>query len=117
MVSGSVPLGLLGSDPSLVAASKGAPIREIAAYFQQPVYDVMGAPSIRRVADLRGQQIAVAQTAGATTHLVRLFLDANGFQPNDYDLIVAAAIPSASPPSSRALPPPPLCPTPPISSP
>jgi ABC-type nitrate/sulfonate/bicarbonate transport system substrate-binding protein len=93
VVSGSVPLGLLGSDPSLVAASKGAPIHEIAAYFQQPVYDVMGAPNVRRVADLRGQQVAVAQTAGATTHLVRLFLEANGLQPSDYDLIVGGGNP------------------------
>jgi NitT/TauT family transport system substrate-binding protein len=93
VVSGSAPLGLLGSDPSLVAASKGAPIREIAAYFQQPVYDVMGAPNYRRVADLRGEQIAVAQTAGATTHLVRLFLDANGLHAGDYDLIVGGGNP------------------------
>jgi ABC-type nitrate/sulfonate/bicarbonate transport system substrate-binding protein len=76
-----------------VAASKGAPIRAIAGYFQQPVYDVISAPSYRSVADLRGQDVAVAQLAGSTVHLVRLFFDANGLRHGEYDLVAAGGVP------------------------
>jgi NitT/TauT family transport system substrate-binding protein len=89
VVSGSVPIGLLGSDPSIVAASKGAPLRQVAALLQRPTYDLLAAPPVRTLADLRGREVAVSSVASGTAVLARVFLEAKGLARGEYDLVAA----------------------------
>jgi ABC-type nitrate/sulfonate/bicarbonate transport system substrate-binding protein len=89
VVSGSVPIGLLGSDPCIVAVSKGAPLRQVAELLQRPTYDLLAAQQVRTIADLRGQEIAVSSVASGTAVLARVFLEAKGLRRGEYDLVAA----------------------------
>ncbi len=89
VVSGSVGIGLLGSDPCIVAAHRGAPIRQVAGFLHKPTYDLVGAERYRTIADLRGQEIGVSSVASGTAVLARVFLEANGLRRGEYDLVAA----------------------------
>ncbi|MBX5491591.1 MAG: ABC transporter substrate-binding protein [Chloroflexi bacterium] len=89
VVSGSVPIGMLGSDPCIVAVTKGAPLRQVAALLQRPTYDLMAAEGVRSIPDLRGQEIAVSSVASGTAVLARVFLEAKGLRRGEYELVAA----------------------------
>ena len=89
VVSGSVPVGLIGGDGSLIAVTKGAPIREIGASLVKPTYDVIGEKGMTGLADLKGKDVGVSSVASGTAVLARAFFRARGLQPGEYDLIVA----------------------------
>jgi NitT/TauT family transport system substrate-binding protein len=89
VVSGSVPLGLIGGDGSIVAVTKGAQIREIGASLIKPTYDVIGEKGTSGLGDLRGKDVGVSSVASGTAVLARAFFRAKGLQQGDYDLVVA----------------------------
>src|SRR5919202_1214055 len=89
VVSGSVPVGLLGSDGCIVAVTKGAQIRQVGASLIKPTYDIIGEKGMSGLADLKGKDVGVSSVASGTAVLARAFFRAKGLQPGDYDLIVA----------------------------
>jgi ABC-type nitrate/sulfonate/bicarbonate transport system substrate-binding protein len=89
VVSGSVKVGLLGSDPCVVAVTKSAPIRQIAGFLHKPTYDIVGEKGMAGLADLRGKDVGVSSVASGTAVLARAFFAARGLQRGDYDLVVA----------------------------
>src|SRR5581483_6446890 len=54
VVSGSVGIGLLGTDGSIVAVTKGASLRQVGSLLVKPTYDVIGTDRLQSIADLRG---------------------------------------------------------------
>jgi ABC-type nitrate/sulfonate/bicarbonate transport system substrate-binding protein len=89
VVSGSVGIGLLGTDGSIVAVTKGAPLRELGELLTKPTYDVVGTDRYQTIADLRGQDVGVSSVASGTAVLARAFFEANGLHRGDYDLVAA----------------------------
>ncbi|HLH21171.1 MAG TPA: ABC transporter substrate-binding protein [Chloroflexota bacterium] len=89
VVSGSVPIGLLGSDGCIVAVTKGGQLREVAASLIKPTYDIIGEKGMSSLADLKGRDVGVSSVASGTAVLARAFFRAKGLQPGDYDLVVA----------------------------
>jgi ABC-type nitrate/sulfonate/bicarbonate transport system substrate-binding protein len=89
VVSGSVPIGLLGSDGCIVAVTKGGPLREVGGSLVKPTYDIIGEKGMTGLADLKGKDVGVSSVASGTAVLARAFFRAKGLQQGDYDLIVA----------------------------
>src|SRR5205814_4193171 len=72
VVSGSVGIGLLGTDGSIVAVTKGAPLRQLGELLMKPTYDVVGTDRYQTIADLRGQDIGVSSVARSEEHTSEL---------------------------------------------
>jgi NitT/TauT family transport system substrate-binding protein len=89
VVSGSVSIGLLGSDGCIVAVTKGAQIRQVGASLIKPTYDIIGEKGMSGLADLKGKDVGVSSVASGTAILARTFFRAKGLQQGDYDLVVA----------------------------
>jgi NitT/TauT family transport system substrate-binding protein len=89
VVSGSVSIGLLGTDGCIVANSKGASLREVGASLVKPTYDIIGEKGMTSLSDLKGKDIGVSSVASGTAILARTFFRTKGLQPGDYDLVVA----------------------------
>jgi NitT/TauT family transport system substrate-binding protein len=89
VVSGSVPIGLLGSDGCIVAVTKGGQLRQVGASLIKPTYDIIGEKGMTSLADLKGKDLGVSSVASGTAILARTFFRAKGLQQGDYDLVVA----------------------------
>ena len=70
--------------PFLVrAALAGSDAVAIAAEFNDPIYSLVARPEIRRVADLKGKVVALADPAGSITYSMRKLLALHGLDERD----------------------------------
>ena len=86
LMAGEVNLTAAGT---VVAIVQGAKLRLVMAFIQQLPYDLMAAPEIKRVEDLRGKKVAVADRGSVTFFVARSILQAHGLEP-DKDVTILA---------------------------
>ena len=86
LMAGEVNLTSAGT---VVAAIQGARIRTVMGFIRQLPYDLMAAPEIKRVEDLRRKKVAVADRGSVTFFVARAILQAHGLEP-DKDVTILA---------------------------
>jgi ABC-type nitrate/sulfonate/bicarbonate transport system substrate-binding protein len=67
---------------TVLANLQGAKVRLVMGFIRELPYDLMVAPEIKRVEDLRGKKIAVADRGSVTFFVVRAILLAHGMEPD-----------------------------------
>ena len=67
---------------TVVAIIQGAKLRLMMAFIRQLPYDLVAAPEIKRVEDLRGKKIAVADRGSVTFFVARSILQGHGLEPD-----------------------------------
>jgi len=72
---------------TVVANLQGARVRLVMGFIRELPYDLVVAPEIKRVEDLRGKKVAVADRGSVTFFVVRAILQAHGMEP-DRDVAV-----------------------------
>ena len=72
---------------TVVANLQGAKVRLVMGFIRELPYDLVVAPEIKRVEDLRGRKVAVADRGSVTFFVVRAILQAHGMEP-DRDVVV-----------------------------
>lgn len=79
LIAGEVNLTAAGT---VVAITQGAKLRLVMAFIRQLPYDLMAAPEIKRVEDLRGKKVAVADRGSVTFFVARSILQGHGLEPD-----------------------------------
>ena len=77
LMAGEVNLTSAGT---LVASMQGAKLRMVMGFVRQLPYDLVAAPEIKRVEDLRGKKVAVADRGSVTFMVARAILHAHGLE-------------------------------------
>ncbi len=77
LMAGEVNLTSAGT---LVATMQGAKLRMVMGLLRQLPYDLVAAPEIKRVEDLRGKKIAVADRGSVTFMVARAILHGHGLE-------------------------------------
>jgi NitT/TauT family transport system substrate-binding protein len=92
VAAGSINVGTNSGlvDP-IRAIDKGAPIALLRIEMQAPPYSLIGKPSIKRLADLKGKTISVGGAKDITRIFAERMLASAGLKPGDFDLIYAGA--------------------------
>ena len=67
---------------TVLANLQGAKVRLIMGFIRELPYDLVVVPEIKRVEDLRGKKIAVADRGSVTFFVVRAILQAHGMEPD-----------------------------------
>jgi ABC-type nitrate/sulfonate/bicarbonate transport system substrate-binding protein len=67
---------------TVVAAIRGAKLKTLMAFIRELPYDLMAAPEIKRVEDLRGKKIAVSDRGSVTYIVARAILQGHGLEPD-----------------------------------
>jgi ABC-type nitrate/sulfonate/bicarbonate transport system substrate-binding protein len=93
LVSGSLDVLMCPTDGCITAVTKGAPILMVNDYLVEAPYDLMARPDIPSVAVLRGKKIGVSSLSAGTGSLAKITLRAQGFGPDDYELVQAGGNP------------------------
>ncbi len=86
LMAGEVNLTSAGT---LVATMQGAKLRMVMGFLRQLPYDLVAAPEIKRIEDLRGKKIGVADRASVTFMVARAMLHGHGLEV-DKDVTVLA---------------------------
>jgi NitT/TauT family transport system substrate-binding protein len=86
LMAGEVNLTSAGT---LVATMQGAKLRLLMAFIRQLPYDLVAAPEIKRVEDLRGKKVAIADRGSVTFMVARLILQGHGLEV-DKDVTILA---------------------------
>ena len=73
LMAGEVNLTSAGT---LAASMRGAKLRMVMGFLRQLPYDLVAAPEIKRVEDLRGKKVAVADRGSVTFMVARAILHA-----------------------------------------
>jgi ABC-type nitrate/sulfonate/bicarbonate transport system substrate-binding protein len=79
LIAGEVNLTAAGT---VVAITQGAKLRLVMAFIRQLPYDLVAAPEIKRVEDLRGKKVAVADRGSVTFFVARSILQGHGLEPD-----------------------------------
>lgn len=79
LMAGEVNLTSAGT---VVATLQGAKMRLVMGFIRQLPYDLMAAPEIKRVEDLRAKKVAVADRGSVTFFVARSILQAHGLEPD-----------------------------------
>jgi NitT/TauT family transport system substrate-binding protein len=67
---------------TVVAAIRGARIKTLMAFIRELPFDLMAAPEIKNVEDLRGKRIAVSDRGSVTYIVARAILQGHGLEPD-----------------------------------
>lgn len=86
LMAGEVNLTSAGT---LVASMQGARLRMVMGFLRQLPYDLVVAPEIKRVEDLRGKKVAVADRGSVTFMVARAMLHGHGLEV-DRDVTILA---------------------------
>jgi ABC-type nitrate/sulfonate/bicarbonate transport system substrate-binding protein len=86
LMAGEVNLTAAGT---VVAIAQGAKLRLVMAFIRQLPYDLVAAPEIKRVEDLRGKKVAVADRGSVTFFVARSILQSHGLEL-DKDVTILA---------------------------
>jgi NitT/TauT family transport system substrate-binding protein len=70
------------SSGTVVAAIRGARVKTLMAFIRELPYDLMAAPEIKSVEDLRGKKIAVSDRGSVTYIVARVILQKHGLEPD-----------------------------------
>ena len=79
LMAGEVNLTSAGT---VVAILQGAKMRLVMGFIRQLPYDLVAAPEIKRVEDLRTKKVAVADRGSVTFFVARSILQAHGLEPD-----------------------------------
>ena len=79
LIAGEVNLTAAGT---VVAIIQGAKLRLVMAFIRQLPYDLVAAPEIKRVEDLRAKKVAVADRGSVTFFVARSILQGHGLEPD-----------------------------------
>jgi len=88
MAAGLAVKTLLAGEVGVTAAGtvlanlQGAKVRLVMGFIRELPYDLVVVPEIKRVEDLRGKKIAVADRGSVTFFVVRAILHAHGMEPD-----------------------------------
>jgi ABC-type nitrate/sulfonate/bicarbonate transport system substrate-binding protein len=93
LVSGSLDVLMCPTDGCITAVSKGAQIKMVNDYLIEAPYDLVAKPEIATVADLRGKKVGVSSLSAGSGSLAKIMLRAQGFGPDDYELVQAGGNP------------------------
>ena len=77
LMAGEVNLTSAGT---LVASMQGAKLRMVMGFLRQLPYDLVATPEIKRVEDLRGKKVAVADRGSVTFMVARAILHGHGLE-------------------------------------
>jgi len=86
LMAGEVNLTSAGT---VVAIIQGAKLRLVMGFIRHLPYDLVAAPEIKRVEDLRGKKVAVADRGSVTFFVARAILQAHGLEL-DKDVTISA---------------------------
>jgi ABC-type nitrate/sulfonate/bicarbonate transport system substrate-binding protein len=86
LMAGEVNLTSAGT---MVASMQGAKLRMVMGFLRQLPYDLVAAPEIKRVEDLRGKKVAVADRGSVTFMVARAMLHGHGLEV-DKDVTILA---------------------------
>ncbi len=87
LLAGQVHVARSGTHFGVMAASRGADLRIVAAALYGYPYDLISRPEVTSLADLRGQKIAAASLASITTVIFKDVMARNGIRPSEYTLL------------------------------
>lgn len=80
---------------TVVAISKGAPVKIIAGDFTKALYYLITGPKYKKVEDLKGATMGVINLTSGSTVLLQKILLAHGLKyPGDYDLLTVGGTPA-----------------------
>lgn len=79
LVAGEVGATAAGT---VLANLQGAKVRLVMGFIRELPYDLVVVPEVKRVEDLRGKKIAVADRGSVTFFVVRAILHAHGMEPD-----------------------------------
>lgn len=95
VAAGSVNLGFaVGLVDPIRAVGKGAPIALVRLEGQAAPFALVGKPSIKRIADLKGKTIIIGGEKDITHFYLDRMLVPNGLKQGDYDLIFSGSTPA-----------------------
>jgi NitT/TauT family transport system substrate-binding protein len=80
VVSGQVDIATGGT--AIRAAMQGAPLKTILFYFKTLIFEMVAAPEIKSVADLKGKRVGNNGTGSTTEIVARILLKNAGLDPN-----------------------------------
>ena len=86
LMAGEVNITSAGT---LVATMQGAKLKLVMGFIRQLPYDLVAAPEIKRVEELRGKKVAVADRGSVTFMVARAILQAHGLEV-DKDVTILA---------------------------
>jgi ABC-type nitrate/sulfonate/bicarbonate transport system substrate-binding protein len=78
ILSGDVPVGLMGAPAFVAATLGGADLVLLGSGANMSTFQLWGRPEIAAVRDLRGKQLAVVGRGGATRRFAQVVLERNG---------------------------------------
>ena len=90
LMAGEVNLTSAGT---LVATMQGAKLKLLMGFIRQLPYDLVAAPEIKRVEDLRGKKVAVADRGSVTFMVARSILQGHGLEVDKAVTILALGRP------------------------
>ena len=95
MAAGSVKVGFsIGLVDPIRAVHQGAPIALIRLEGQSSPFALVGKPTIKRLADLKGKTIMIGGAKDITRFYLERMLAPVGLKTGDYDLVYAGATPA-----------------------
>ena len=81
LISGDMPIMSMSGQPVISARARGSDLTMIAGVVNKLNYILVGAPSVKRVEELKGKRIGAAQAGTASYHAVLLGLKHWGIDP------------------------------------
>jgi ABC-type nitrate/sulfonate/bicarbonate transport system substrate-binding protein len=78
------------------AALAGSDAVAVAAEFDNPIYSLMAKPEIKRIADLKGKVVGLADEAGTIAISMRKLLGLHGLQHGDFGVKIIEGTPTRS---------------------
>lgn len=82
IIGGHVQFAQASASALLNAALQGGPVVILAKVMGPPPYKLVGGPSVKGVADLKGKKIGINRFGGAPDFLLRYVLTRNGLDPH-----------------------------------
>jgi ABC-type nitrate/sulfonate/bicarbonate transport system substrate-binding protein len=93
LIAGQVQIAKSGTHFGIMAATRGADLKIVAAGLYGYPYDVIGRSEFKSLADLKGQKIAGASLASITTVIFNDVMARQGIRPSEYTLVFVGGSP------------------------
>jgi NitT/TauT family transport system substrate-binding protein len=92
--SGKVNVAVGTPEAVMIDAYKGGSLRIIAGNAERLPHFIIARPGIRQWTEMRGAKVGVLSLNEGTTYLVHRMMSANGFKPDDYEVLPVGGAPA-----------------------
>ena len=92
--SGKIQVAVSTPESVIIDAYRGGSLRIVAGNAERLPHFIIAKPSIKTLAELRGARFGVLSLQEGTTYLVHRLMSANGFRPDQYEVIAVGGAPA-----------------------